>query len=151
MISESNKPEIVTTKLAVLGLVIVKLREKRSPPIMQLELAEMMGVSASSWSRIEKGETQLTASQLRDLAKIFSVSCDRLFELADEEEVILKNSGVNVMTSEEFKKIAKAVSEAGIGVSIVGALAAGGVFPLFGAALIGYSAYKILSEIEKEK
>lgn len=98
------KPETVTTDHAVLGSVITKIRE--SIGFKQSELADKIGVNQSTWSRIEKGETSLSAFQLYAVSKHLDISIDELFlRYNDIREKISSTSGIKVVTNEEYKKM----------------------------------------------
>lgn len=127
----------VTTDLAVFGAVIAKLREMHEPPILQLELAKLIGLSPSAWSRVEKGETALSAAQLRVLSRIFSISTDEIFELVEEAEAGLQEKGVELKSFDFLKGVAKSASTNGLSGSTLAGLAAVGMIPIFGAALSG--------------
>lgn len=93
----------ITSDQAVVGAVISKLREVKKPPLLQQELAQMMDVSPSAWSRVEKGETALSAEQLRLLTQSLGISADSFFSLVDEAKAGLEGNGVKVSATSIFK------------------------------------------------
>lgn len=68
-----------------LGENIKKLREIRG--LSQKKAAEICGISESTWSKYEKGESQPTASPIRLIAKGLQVSTDEIL-LEDDERSI---------------------------------------------------------------
>ena len=126
----------VTTDNAILGAVISLLREQHAPPMQQQELAAKMGLSASAWSRVEKGDTELSAAQIWMLSKLFIISSDRIFEMADQIKEDLKRKGVAVQPQSAWKELSKSKSITASGTAIAG-LAASGLIPVFGPVLFG--------------
>lgn len=132
-----NEFKNITTDLAVLGAVIAKIREMQVPPMQKMKLAELMEISPSAWSRVEKGETSLTATQLRALSKIFSISSDEIFKLVDEAEVGLRKKGVDIKSSDFVKQAAKSATTNGLSGTALAGLTASGMMPIFGTLLFG--------------
>ena len=56
-----------TTYASVVGQVLAKYRQDLN--LEQAEMAEKVGISQSTWSRIERGETTLTLEQLYQIAE----------------------------------------------------------------------------------
>lgn len=87
----------VTTEGAVLGGVIAQLRADCVPALTQQELAGKMGLSPSAWSRVEKGETELTALQLKRVAQFLDTDATTILRLTDElAEKLEKDAGISV-------------------------------------------------------
>lgn len=73
------------------GLRVRELREARETT--QQDLAELLGVSVPTVSRVESGERGLAAAELAVLAERFGVSADFLLFGEREEEVLLRAEG----------------------------------------------------------
>lgn len=145
----------VTTDNAVIGAVIAQLREMRKPPMRQFELADLMGLTAPSWSRVEKGETPLSAAQMRALSKIFGITSDRIFELAEKATELLRGKGISVESQGFLKSLAKSETTNNLSGSALAGLAASGVIPIFGPVLLGIigsvMAYNNIKKQDKEQ
>jgi transcriptional regulator with XRE-family HTH domain len=126
-----------TTEGAVLGGIIAQLRAARSPEMAQQELAREMGLSASAWSRVEKGETELTALQLKKVAQVVGVDATTILELVDKMAKRLKEEAGIEVESTTVKGLvsghAAAISSAGV----VAVAVAGAVVPVIGPVLGG--------------
>jgi transcriptional regulator with XRE-family HTH domain len=159
----------VTNDQAVMGAVIAQIRENYG--MQKQELAEKLKLSSSAWSRVEKGETTLTAFQLRCITEIFGVSSDQIFKLVKEAEDGLQAKGVVVESSDNFNpKVGwrenaglsgvAAVAASGAGLSSMAAVAssvgavAGATVPVFGALLgslvAGIISYQAIEEQDKQ-
>jgi transcriptional regulator with XRE-family HTH domain len=113
-----------TTYKAILGRVLTQVRKDFG--VEQSELASSMGVTQSTWSRIERGETSITVEQLAKASEFFQINSSTV--LLDTENAIkkLKQQGVNIHYE------TKADSKTGKGLAMIGAAALGA---LVGAAL----------------
>lgn len=122
-----TNPVTMTTYPAVLGVFLVKKRKELG--LTQGELAEKVGLTVSSWSRIESGEAALTIEQLALAANAFSMSPGQLL------------MAIDTITAELSKK--------GIGTNIEryssDDIAAAGSIPLVGAGLISTVNFASLS------
>ncbi|MBR8361361.1 helix-turn-helix domain-containing protein [Burkholderia vietnamiensis] len=122
--------EAVTTSGAILGQVLVKLRT--SIGLKQHELAEGVGVSASTWSRIEKGDSGLSIDQLRAAAKALGVSAALILQMVEEAEKEVKSRGIDVKATWSVGPIS------GVAAGMATGAALGGVvLPVIGSALGG--------------
>ncbi|PCJ37490.1 MAG: hypothetical protein COA75_04415 [Cellvibrionales bacterium] len=117
------KPE--TTYQSVIGRVIVRFRKELT--VDQGSLAAAVGVTQSTWSRIERGESSLTVEQLASAAECLRVNSSTI--LSDTEKAVreLKSQGVLVKMTKVSEK------KDNSGAAIIGAAALGA---LVGAALI---------------
>ena len=80
------------------GEYLRSLRE--SSGLMQRELADSVGISASMLSRLESGEREPTVRMLRDLAKAMKVPAYSLFAAAIADlDPRLPNEGNRAMTA----------------------------------------------------
>ena len=125
--------DAVTTSGAVLGQILVKLRLAKT--LKQGEVAAAVGVSASTWSRIEKGDSGISIEQLRLAAKALSVTPGQIFELLDAAEDDVKKNGVRIATNIAGVKVDSLTA---IGSTTAGAIAGitvGSAIPIIGPAL----------------
>jgi len=100
----------------------------------QGDLAAAVGIGASTWSRIEKGESGLSIEQLRLAAKALSVTPAHILEMLEKAEEEVVSHGVRIDT-ENFssKNISSSVSDGLAGIAAGAAL--GSVIPIIGTAL----------------
>lgn len=68
-----------------IGDNIKKARENKG--LTREQAAELCGMSASTWTKYERGEVQPTASPIRAMAKGLQVSTDELLLDADERSI----------------------------------------------------------------
>ena len=85
-------PINVTTSGAVVGAVLVTLRTARE--MKQAELAAAIGLGASTWSRIEKGESGLSLDQLRQVAKVLGVTPGGILDMVEAAEAGVVRQGL---------------------------------------------------------
>lgn len=85
----------ITSFPAVLGTVISNQRKAMN--IGQSELANKLGVTASTLSRIENGESAMTIDQLYLVSEAFSMKPHQLLAAAEELEEGLKKAGVDAV------------------------------------------------------
>lgn len=69
---------------------------RRSKGLQQKEVANMVGISAGQYGRIENGTTKASAVSLANIAKVLGVSTDILFfgesiKTGQQEPVVLKD------------------------------------------------------------
>jgi len=69
---------------------IKELRERSG--MSQQKLAELLDVSRPTISQIEGGQRKVSADEMRKLADAFHISADRLLDLEEEPEIIIKES-----------------------------------------------------------
>ncbi len=87
-----------TTYSAIVGCLLAREREKQG--LLQLALAEKVGVGQSTWSRIERGDSPLTVEQLRRAARALGAKPSAILQSADSASEALKRSGVNVQDTQ---------------------------------------------------
>jgi len=109
-----------TTYPAILGQVIEQKRKEMK--LGQSDLAKAMGISQPSWSRIEKGQSVINAEQLNSVAEVFGEEPHTLLSRVDERVNLLKNGGVDVVSSKDIKP---SQDGPGVGTVLVGAALAG--------------------------
>ena len=115
------RPE--TTYQAVIGRVVVKFRKKML--VEQASLAKNVGVTQSTWSRIERGESSLTVEQLARAADYLRVKPSTI--LYDTEEAVksLEKQGVFVNKNKKTENKEVGKTKTNQGVAMIGAAALG--------------------------
>ena len=113
------RPE--TTIQSVIGRVIVKIRKDLS--IEQAYLASSVGVTQSTWSRIERGDSALTVEQLMNAAKALNVNASTILSEAEFAIRELKSQGVEISSGRGSET--KSNNSAGSGAAMIGAAALG--------------------------
>ena len=94
-----------TTYQAVLGRLIVQKRQEKQ--IDQGEMARHVGVSRSTWSRIEAGASALSVDQLTKVARKLGLPLGELMLQVDDVVRELRRQGVNVLDSRDQTSTAK--------------------------------------------
>lgn len=133
---------------AVLGTVIANLRKEMD--IGQSELALKLGITASTLSRIENGESAMTIDQLYVASEAFGVKPHQLLAAAEEVEEGLQKTGVDAVG--ERSKLANSNSKGGAYTTILkGASLFPFALPILGPVLgslvaTAYTVAKLKSE-----
>lgn len=97
---------------ALLGTIMAMKR--KSLELTQEDMADTLGITISSWSRIERGETALNIEQLLLASKKLKIKTSELIREAECQEKILKEKGVKiVMERKEYSSLAK-IAAAGV-------------------------------------
>ena len=94
-----------TTYQAVLGRLIAQKRKERT--LDQEEMARRVGVSRSTWSRIESGSSTLSLDQLAKAAGALGMTMGELMLEADELVRELRRRGVEVHDSRDQVRSAR--------------------------------------------
>jgi len=125
-----------TTSAAVLGAVLAKLRTLKG--MKQADLAEAVKVGASTWSRVEKGESGLSIDQLRLVAKALGQTPGRILEIAEAAEQEAIKKGINLEPLGTSTKVFTAASLTSL-------------IPVFGNVLGGLIGGVIASYVKEKK
>lgn len=136
----------VTTSDAVLGQVLAKLRADKG--LKQSDVANALGIGASTLSRIEKGESGLSTAQLRLAAKALSVTPQQILDMAEAAEKVVESQGIRIQPHSQLHELG------GNMMPILGAVAVGGpAFWLVGPAiaLIGGAVSSAIESYKKDK
>lgn len=113
-----------TSSAAILGQTLSMLRKEKG--MTQEEMAQAMGISTSSWARIEKGDSDISVLQLRKAADTLGHADVDILGAAKAGEADARAKGLHV------------IAGAGAGSALVSLLAgAGGVA---GGAALGATA-----------
>lgn len=114
MSSDNLKP--ATTYPAIVGRILVNLR--KAAGIGQDELAESVGITQSTLSRVERGESALTVDQLARAAKRLGGKASNILEMADNAVEELNDQGINV----QYERVHNGIDT---GLVLIGAAALG--------------------------
>ena len=150
----SQAPNAITTYPAVVGAYLAAKRNELK--LSQSQLAEKVGLTASTWSRIESGDSALTIEQLALAAHGLSMTPGALMSAIDAitDELSKRGIGTNIerVTVDEILSsgsipltgsgLSGAVLAAGlargVGFSGLGAIGVAGLgLPIAGAAAYG--------------
>lgn len=107
-----------TTYPAIVGSVLRKLREDKN--LGQSEIAEKMGITQTTWSKIENGKSALTVAQLSRASRILETDPGTITWSADAMANRLRENGMVVV--DEMPKADNT------GLVLLGATALAGIF-----------------------
>lgn len=114
-----------TTYQAVLGRVIAQKRQEKQ--IDQAQMARYVGVTRSTWSRIEAGSSALSMDQLAKAASKLDVPLGELMLEVDDIVRELRRQDVEVHDSRDqttTAKVGKAATVAFLGGAVLGGIVA---------------------------
>ncbi|MCG7980276.1 MAG: helix-turn-helix domain-containing protein [Candidatus Thiodiazotropha endolucinida] len=109
-----------TSYPAVVGGILVNLRNQQG--VRQGDLAQVVGVTQATWSRIENGSSALTIEQLGLAAARLGILPGQVMELADQAVGQLRQRGVHVEPTRSAANIDSGTAL--IGAAALGALIA---------------------------
>jgi transcriptional regulator with XRE-family HTH domain len=141
----NNFPALGTTYQGLLGAVIHTLRAESEKNITQTDIAKQLGITVSTWSRIERGESSLTLEQLVAVAAYFELPLSTLFKFVEEKIEELERQGVTVAISKEALMQSNIMQ---LSTAQILSILPGGVVGLLGAAV--YGIYKTLLKASKK-
>lgn len=121
----------VTSTSAILGQTLALIRKENG--FTQEEMAKSIGVSLSSWSRIEKGEADISVNDLRRAANYLGVRTTDIILAAEAGESDARAKGVKIIDG-AVSSIALASTLTG---GIAGIATLGSVIPVVGPLLGG--------------
>lgn len=143
-----QNPIAIATYPAVIGAVLSGLRKSKG--LSQTELANSVGLNVSTWSRIENGESALTAEQLAMAAETLSTMPSEILRIVEEKIIKLKERGIEISA---YKAGVDEITNAGsipvTGTALLSALGplSGGVAGgIVSGVLAGYTLYKRLKK-----
>ncbi len=116
----------ITTYPALVGAFLAAKRKELG--LSQSTLAASVGLTVSTWSRIENGESALTIEQLKLAAHTLNVLPSQILKDVDDKIIELQNRGI------ETNSIRVSIDE----------IHASGAIPLVGAALFGLISSPVL-------
>jgi len=117
-----SKTVVVSNFPALLGSVMAMRRKEIN--LTQEDLGNALGMNASSWSRIERGETAINIDQLFTAAETLKIKASELIERTEKNELFLKEKGVKVLDRAAFTTIVKATA-AGAALGPIGLVGTG--------------------------
>lgn len=109
-----------TTYPDVLGAVLRHLRKTNG--LEQQPVSEAAGVTQSTWSRIERGDTAITVDQLARAASCLNTKPEKILILVDQSVKAIQKQGVKVEVKRKTEGISPGLIL--IGVAALAALIA---------------------------
>ena len=109
-----------TTYPSVLGRVLAFHREQAG--LSQADLAHVVGITQSTWSKVERGESSLALEQLRMVAPAMSKTPLEIVDDAERATSALRASGVDVRPNRIDPNDAIAVGLAIVALAVVTAI-----------------------------
>jgi transcriptional regulator with XRE-family HTH domain len=116
-----------TTYSAVLGVVLANIRKRKG--VDQKEMADRMGLSQASYSRLEGGKSAFSVDQMFQAATALGLSGDELNRQLNATIMHLETNGISVVPQLRGSTTQAKDEAVGLGHVIVGAA--------LGALLIG--------------
>lgn len=99
-----NQPSnLGTTYPAIVGKVLTDLRSRQG--IQQKDMANAVGITQATWSRIESGQTSVTLEHLRAAAKAIGATPSHILSIADRTEMEASFQGVSVVESKSAPEL----------------------------------------------
>ena len=114
-----------TTYQTVLGRLIAQKRKERQ--VDQEEFARRVGISRSTWSRIEAGRSALNMDQLAKAASTLDMSLGELMLEVDDVVRELRKEGVEVHDSRDQARSAPVGGGGTAAVAFLGGAVLGGI------------------------
>lgn len=80
-----------------------KIRELREEQhLTQADMAEKLGLSVTGYAKIERGETNVKAERLQQIAHIFNIGVQELMTPKEDAVIVFNNSNDNFSNSTHF-------------------------------------------------
>lgn len=102
-----------TTYAAIIGRILVMKRDELF--LEQADVARSMGLSQSSWSRIERGDSVINVEQLFAVSAVLQSSPSEILNEADRVVESLRSRNVEVQTAKQVKNNGGALALIGLG------------------------------------
>lgn len=110
----------ITTYSAAIGALIRLVRTQKQ--IEQSEIAEKMGISQASYSRIEAGKANVTVDHMFQAADALGLTKEQLFQAISKYLQDLENNGVKAIPAQRGNsKGAENKPDSGAGKMVLGA------------------------------
>lgn len=116
----SNALLNLTTYPAIVGAVVRHIRTERGHD--QAQAAAHLGVTPSSYSRLELGRSVFTVTQISQLCRLFDISSSDLFARVEQARAAVTQMGVRV-SDEREPDYAGVIVNIIIGAALVGLVA----------------------------
>jgi transcriptional regulator with XRE-family HTH domain len=117
----STRPAAKVPYTTLVGRLLQHYRQQRG--LQQADVAAALGILQPAYSRIEKGDTSITVTQLRIVARALNMRASRILDEADRWTQTLRTQGVMVTDEKEVPQAALLV---GLGILAAALLAASG-------------------------
>lgn len=140
----------IATYDSIVSIAVANIREQKG--ITQADLAEAVGVSPSTWSRIESGQTGLSLDQLKKASDRLGFKPHEVLQISDM--LIEKVPDVEVASKKDIETAVKAAGIAGKAMGIAGVAAASFAVPLSGpilGAALGVGLTALIAEFTRDK
>ena len=145
--------KLETTYHAVVGQILRKYRKDKYPELDQSKFVKeiKLGLSGSSWSRIENGETPVDIAQLHKIAAAFKVDASEILQKINDSIETLESNGyfIHYDTINKAKKFNKDNKSSGAGLAILGGVALATVATALISGVFDSSVGKIIDEAVK--
>src|ERR1700712_4515879 len=100
----SSRPAAKLTYTALLGQILQHHRQRLG--LQQADVAAALGILQPAYSRIEKGDTSITVTQLRIVARTLNMRPSQILDHADHWTQMLRSQGVTVTDDKEVPQTA---------------------------------------------
>ena len=114
----STRPAAKIPYTTLLAQLLQHYRQQRG--LQQSDVAAALGILQPAYSRIEKGDTSITVTQLRIIARTLNMRPSRILDDADRWTQTLRAQGVTVTDEKEVPQAALLV---GLGILAAALLA----------------------------
>jgi transcriptional regulator with XRE-family HTH domain len=141
----TKTPVAVASYPAVVGAVLLARRKELG--LSQSNLADAVGLTVSTWSRIENGESALTIEQLAAAAQALGVAPSALLQVAEEKIAELNRRGI---ATSPTRIDPASIVELGA-IPLIGASLSGALGPIAWLASSAVSGYRLYSKFAKRK
>jgi transcriptional regulator with XRE-family HTH domain len=115
----STWPAAKVPYTTLLGQLLQHYRQQRG--LQQADVAAALGILQPAYSRIEKGDTSITVTQLRIVARTLNMRPSLILDHADQWTQTLRAQGVTVTDEKEVPQAALLI---GLGILAAALLAA---------------------------
>ena len=109
-------PQLITFSAAILGQVLELARRRLN--LKKREVADIVGVSATDYARIEAGQINLSIIQLRTVAMVLRTTPAKIIAALEAGEVDARTKGIKVITGFGKKRDLKRINIKFIDISI---------------------------------
>lgn len=125
----------ITTHSAITGSVFVVIRNTLG--YTQSQVAEALGLTASTWSRIEKGDSALSVEQLRKVAIFLNIKPAHIFNCIELAIVELGDKQIEIVerfSDADTVLMNRSVSSTSTSIDL---MLNNGILPIVGNVLVG--------------
>ncbi len=84
-----------TSYTIIVGAIIGHLRKKKG--LGQKDIAEKLDITQSAWSKLERGDTCLSITQLNQISQILEIPANRILRHAEKAQEKLKKENIEVL------------------------------------------------------